>query len=202
MSDEVETQDQTSDEISSVFSRRSTLAGIVAAGAGLSAIFHRGASAADVGALQAHIKRHKKLKRERRREEDANQSWLQSIVPGIQQQTAKNVAPARLPLLNAVTTSLQQGDACRRYCETALKNGSDKALSECLVATQHMLPVCSALAKLTELDAKRLKSMANVSVAFLKDCEVACRKAGDLHPPCVNCANACLSAIRECQNLA
>lgn len=187
--------------IDSCPSRRSAITTSLTVAASLATISHV-ANAADVGALQAHIKRQKKLKRERQHDEQTGQSWLNSITPSLQPQATAGVPVALRPLYQATANCINYAEVCRQYCHSVLSKSSDANIYACLNTVKQVLPVCGALAKLTELNARNLKHMTQTSIVFLVDCEAACRKVGALHSPCQDCANACLIAIEECRKLS
>lgn len=123
-------------------------------------------------------------------------SWGSSILPGRREAAAASNTP---DLLQSATTALALGDDCRKYCEKQV--AGDASLQACLDATRAMLPVTSALAKLSEINAARLKEMAETAIAFLDDCRAECLKNADKDAVFRNCANGCEACAAQCRKL-
>jgi hypothetical protein len=176
-------------------SRRLALTGVLALGAlGLGTL--RGARAQGVHGFRRRMKEYKE-----NRGSQPTEGWLDAIMPGRQDAETPDLAASRTPALLAATSrAVAVGAPTREYCAKRVNDG-DGSLRLALESIQAMLPVTNALAKLAELNAVRLKEMAKLGVAFLQDCETACRLQADANPPCRECANACAAAIEECRKV-
>ena len=150
------------------------------------------AAAQGVHGFRKKAKRHHEYKR---KNPTPSQPWLDSILPN----SKKQVDPAATPhprLFQTATACTQIGARSRSYCLDRINKG-DGSLTPGLKAIEAMVPVCNALAKLSEIDATRLKSMAKTADIFLADCESECRKLATTHPALGACANACAHAKAE-----
>ena len=146
------------------------------------------------------FRRKMKAYKEKRREQPS-QGWLDAIMPGRRRTDAPDATVSATPaLLTAAAQAVAVGNPAREYCVERTLEGNT-ALQPALESIQAMLPVANALAKLAELNARRLKEMAKPSIDFLRDCETACRLQAGAHPPCRACADACAAAILECRKL-
>ena len=115
-------------------------------------------------------------------------------------------AARRLPsaphaaLIAAAKKCGRVGEVCLKHCIKLTKAG-DKSLADCMRTVRAMLVVCSAVGRLAEQDAKRLKDLTKVCLDVCTDCEAECRKHESHHVECKNCANTCAAMIVEAKKL-
>jgi len=179
------------------FSRRDAMRSSAALIAALGAVAISGpVKAQGVHGFRNRVKKYQDYKREN---PAPSQSWLNSILPN----TKKQVDPAATPhpgLFQAAMGATDIGVKSRTYCLEAIKKG-DASLAPCLKAIEAMIPVCNALGKLAEIDAGRLKDLANTAKLFLDDCERECGKLASTHPALQPCAAACMHSKLEIKSL-
>src|SRR5262245_46564400 len=87
------------------------------------------------------------------------------------------------------------GGACLKHCQRLTRLG-DKSLADCMRSVSAMLPVCTAVNRLAQQDAKRLKELAKVCADICRDCEAECRKHEFHHVECQRCAEACAATVK------
>jgi len=105
------------------------------------------------------------------------------------------------PLIEVATSCVKTGEICRQHCVDLLSSG-DKSLAECLKSVNEMLTMCKALLELSAQKSSHLAKFAAICEDVCKTCEKACRVHEAHHPPCKNCAEACVRCASECAKIA
>ena len=126
-----------------------------------------------------------------------------ATVPAFAQKAAGGKAAASAPnaaLIAAAKKCGKVGEVCLKHCIKLTKAG-DTSLADCMRNVRAMLVVCSAVGRLAEQDAKRLKDLTKVCLDVCTDCEAECRKHESHHVECKNCANSCAAMIAEAKKL-
>ena len=107
---------------------------------------------------------------------------------------------AHKALVEAALHCVNKGEVCLNHCVSQMGTG-DTRLKDCLATVAVMLPMCTALARVAAMDAKRLKDIAAVCIDICKDCETECRKHEQHHVECKACAESCEACIAECKKI-
>ncbi len=108
---------------------------------------------------------------------------------------AKNQA-----LIDAALACVNRGEVCLEHCMRLIADG-DTSIKDCMRTVSAMLPMCTALAKMAALDARRLKDFVKVCRDVCADCEDECKKHADKHAQCKACQDSCAACIKECKAL-
>ena len=103
-------------------------------------------------------------------------------------------------LVASVKACVAKGEACIKHC-IALLNQGDTSLVDCLKTVTAMIHICRALERYAVIDAKHLRSLAQLCITVNEECEAECRKHADHHSSCRECADACTACITECNKL-
>jgi Cys-rich four helix bundle protein (predicted Tat secretion target) len=107
---------------------------------------------------------------------------------------------AHKALVEAALHCVNKGEVCLNHCVTQMGSG-DTSLKDCLATVAVMLPMCTTLARVAAMDAKRLKDIAAVCIDICRDCEEECRKHEQHHAECKACAESCAACIAECKKV-
>lgn len=99
-------------------------------------------------------------------------------------------------LTAAANDCTAKGEICISHCLETFLTG-DTTMAECAFAVQQMLPVCAAMAQLSNSDSKHLAAMAKTCIGVCEDCEKECRAHEEHQPECRDCADACAALIKE-----
>ena len=105
------------------------------------------------------------------------------------------------PLLDSALHCVKTGDVCQTHCFDRLAEG-DKSLAECARSVRVLVSVCGTLGVLAAQNSPLLPKYASVARDACKSCEDECRKHGDKHAPCKECADACAACGQECSKVA
>lgn len=105
-----------------------------------------------------------------------------------------------LALTTAANECTSKGEICISHCLETFLTG-DTTMAECAFAVQQMLPVCAAMAQLSNSDSKHLAAMAKACIGVCEDCEKECRVHEEHQPECRDCADACATLIKEAKKV-
>jgi Cys-rich four helix bundle protein (predicted Tat secretion target) len=103
-------------------------------------------------------------------------------------------------LIDKALHCVNTGEVCLNHC-IALMTKGDTSIKECVRTVSVLLPMCVTLAKLSALDASRLKEFAKVCREVCADCEKEYNKHKDHHAVCKACAESCAACVKECDKL-
>lgn len=104
-------------------------------------------------------------------------------------------------LIDKALHCVNTGKVCLDHCFALLSKG-DTSIKECVRTISVLLPMCVTLAKLSALNASRLKEFVKVCRDVCADCEKECLKHKDHHAVCKACAESCAACIKECDKLS
>ena len=103
------------------------------------------------------------------------------------------------PIIDSALDCVKTAELCIDHCIEVLATG-DTSLAECARRVQELGAVCTTLFKMASHDSVHLKETARLASAICKDCEKECRKHKK-HQSCLNCADACVSCLKECKKI-
>jgi len=116
-------------------------------------------------------------------------------------QPSQTVPPQMAATLVDLALACQKtGVACLEHCEKMLAAG-DATMNECLASARDMLAVVEMLAKLAKSGSPHLASAVRLAMETCGACEAACRKHGDQHAVCRDCADACAKTVALCRQI-
>jgi len=89
---------------------------------------------------------------------------------------------------------IRASQVCIAHCQQSLAQG-DKSLGDCLRTALDTEVLCTAVAKLANLNSQFTPALAKQSIAVMQVCVDACKEHVDHHAQCKACHDACLKAI-------
>lgn len=111
---------------------------------------------------------------------------------------AAAMRPKYQALIDAAQVCMGKGEVCMAHCIDMMKAG-DTSMADCMQSVQAMLPMCATLARLSALEAKRLKAFVAVCRDVCLDCAAECKPHAKEHAVCKACMESCEACATECK---
>ena len=104
-------------------------------------------------------------------------------------------------LVAAANDCVQKGEACLSHCMTLVEK-KDTSIAGCMRTVSETIAICSAFAKLSNLNSKYTKDFGKICSAACEECAEECGKHAKHHHECKDCAESCKQVSKMIKAMA